>query len=452
VEGFGFAVGADGYRFRPTDEDGVREAFDAARSAGKRIVLRGAGRSYGDASCLSEGAILDLTRMRRILRWDPQTGVIEAEGGTTLEDVWRTTLEDGWWLPVTSGTMAPTLAGALAMNVHGKNHLEAGTLGEHVRALDVIAPDGRKGTLTAEEPAFRAVVSGAGLLGAITRVELRMKRVTSGNVSVLPIACRNWDAHFEAFERYEGTADYRAAWIDGFAQGRAFGRGQFLAAWHAQDDPLSLSSEHQEPSDLALGFLPKSIGWRVLKAVNHPLGIGTLNALKNLAAHGPSNGTPSLQSLVAFTYQLDYVPHWQRAYEPGGLVQHQSLVPRMNAPETYAHMLELCQDAHLPPYLIVMKRHRADPFVLSYGLDGYSLALDFKVTHHNRERLWKLCHRLDELVVEANGRFYLAKDATLRPESYRATMGPALDQFARWRDAFDPDRVLSSDLAERLGL
>ena len=159
-----------------------------------------------------------------------------------------------------------------------------------------------------------------------------------------------------------------------------------------------------------------------------------------------------MQSLIAFTYQLDYVPHWRRAYEPHGFIQHQSLVPRARAPETFARMLELCQDAGMPSFLAVMKRHRADPFLLSYGLNGYSLALDFKVTRGNRERLWELCHRLNDLVVEAGGRFYLAKDATLRPEDYRATMGSALDEFARWRDAFDPERVLSSGLAERLGL
>ena len=452
AEGFGFSVGADGYRFRPTDEDGVREAFDQARKAGKDTVLRGAGMSYGDASILAEGAILDLTRMRRILGWDPKTGIVEAEGGATLGDVWRTTLEDGWWLPVTSGTMAPTLAGALAMNVHGKNHPEAGTLGEHVRALDVVTPNGEKGTLTPEDPAFRAVVSGAGLLGAITRVELQMRRVASGDLRALPVACRNWDEQFEAFERFEGRADFRVTWIDAFARGKAFGRGQFHAAWYGEGDPASLRPEALEPSDTALGFFPKSSAWRLLKAVNHPFGIQTMNGLKMAAARGPSDGKPFDQSLIAFNYQLDYVPHWRRAYEPGGMIQHQSLVPRAQAPETFARMVELCQDEGLTPFLAVMKRHRADPFLLSYGLDGYSLALDFKVTPRSRDRLWALCHRLNDLVVEAHGRFYLAKDATLRPEDYRATMGPALDEFARWRDAFDPDRRLSSELAKRLGL
>lgn len=452
AEGFGLALGADGYRYRPTDEDGVRNAFAAARAAGKRVVLRGAGRSYGDAAFLAEGMILDTTRMRRVLRWDPLEGVIEAEGGVTLGDLWRTTLEDGWWPPVVSGTMFPTLAGALAMNVHGKNNPAAGTLGEHVRALDVIQPDGEKRTLRPNDPAFRAVISGAGLLGAITRVELGLKRVTSGNLRVLPVACRNWDEQFAIFERYEGEADYRVSWVDCFAKGRAFGRGQFHGAWYAHDDAASLSPEAQELPDTILGLVPKAIVWRFLKALNHPFGMQTINGLKQFASERVGDGRPTLQSLVAFSFLLDYVPHWRRAYEPGGFIQYQSFVPRARAPEVFARQVELQQEAGLVSFLGVLKRHRPDPFVLSHGVDGYSLALDFKVTPGNRERLWRLCHRMNDLVVEAGGRFYLAKDATLRPEDYRATMGAKLDEFALWRNEFDPERRLSSGLAERLRL
>ncbi len=50
IEGWGMAVGAAGYLFRPRDADGVAEAFAAARAAGVPVALRGAGCSYGDAS------------------------------------------------------------------------------------------------------------------------------------------------------------------------------------------------------------------------------------------------------------------------------------------------------------------------------------------------------------------------------------------------------------------
>ena len=42
------------------------------------------------------------------------------------------------------------------------------------------------------------------------------------------------------------------------------------------------------------------------------------------------------------------------------------------------------------PYLGVLKRHRPYPFLMTHAVDGYSLALDFKVTKRNRLDNWFL--------------------------------------------------------------
>ncbi len=54
---------------RPVNTDGICAVFDQARQMGRSVGMRGAGRSYGDASLNAEGILLDLTRMRRILAW-----------------------------------------------------------------------------------------------------------------------------------------------------------------------------------------------------------------------------------------------------------------------------------------------------------------------------------------------------------------------------------------------
>jgi FAD/FMN-containing dehydrogenase len=132
------------------------------------------------------------------------------------------------------------------------------------------------------------------------------------------------------------------------------------------------------------------------------------------------------------------------------MIQHQIFVPKAQARQVFRQVLELQQQRGMPSFLAVMKRHRPDQFLMTHGLDGYSLAQDFPVTPGNRAQLWALAAEIEALVVKAGGRFYFAKDATLKPETVLASW-PAenLRTFARLRKQLDPGGVLSTDLYER---
>lgn len=456
LSGFGQVQAGDAYVFAPTTVGEIQEIFDLARAAGRKVVLRGAGRSYGDANFCGEAIALDLSRFRRILGWNAFTGRIEAQAGATIEDVWRYALPEGWWPPVVSGTMYPTLGGALAMNIHGKNAFRSGTLGEHVREIDVVTPGGDLRTLTPKDEDFFVVIGSAGLLGVITRVVVQLKRVRSGDLRVLPISCASWSEQFATMSTLEDEADYLVSWVDCFARGRQAGRGLIHAAWHTEEaDPLpaSLRLDRQDLPDTILGWIPKSMTWRLLKPLNRRHGMRMLNWAKYTASRLLGNGKPHPQSLVAFSFLLDYVPNWRLAYRPGGFVQYQSFVPKEDAPRVFAEQVRMQQEARLESFLGVLKRHRPDQFLLSHGIDGYSLAMDFKVTETNRARLWNLAHRMNELVLEAGGRFYFAKDSTLRPEDVRRYLGEeTLERLRESKLAYDPEHMLTNALAERLRL
>ena len=456
LHGYGMRQHADGYLFRPTSVDEIRAIFDLARETGRKVTLRGAGRSYGDGNIGAESLLVDIGRMRRILSWDPVTGLIDCEAGVTIEGLWRHTIEDGYWPPVVSGTMYPTLAGALAMNIHGKNNFRVGTLGEQVTDMDVLFPTGELRTLTPQDEAFHAVVSGAGLLGVITRVRLRMKRISTGDVNVLATSPRNWDEQFAQFERDEPTADYMVSWVDCFGRGKEAGRGQYHGAWYVKGgDEFSntFRPEHQDLPDTIMGLVPKSVVWRVLKLFCNRTGMHFINWAKDRAGLKLGNYKEHPQSLVGFSFLLDYVPNWRNAYLPSGFIQYQTFVPKEHAKRVFARQIEMQQEARLESYLGVMKRHRPDPFLFSHAVDGYSLALDFKVPQGDWSRLEALCHRMNDLVLEAGGRFYFAKDSTLRPSDVQAYLGEeTLARYWRLKNKLDPDGLLTNDLARRIGL
>ncbi|MCA8948168.1 MAG: FAD-binding oxidoreductase, partial [Planctomycetes bacterium] len=118
-------------------------------------------------------------------------------------------------------------------------------------------------------------------------------------------------------------------------------------------------------------------------------------------------------------------------------------------------LIERCQQQGFVPYLGVLKRHRPDPFLMTHAVDGYSLAMDFAVSRSKRRReaLWRLCRELAEIVLEAGGRFYYAKDAVLLATSFAKVHGE--DTVARFRALkrrWDPDNLLQTDLSRRLGV
>jgi len=458
IEGWGMAVGAAGYRYRPENTEQITEVLDMARRAGVAVVARGAGCRYGDAAILPEGAWLDLSKMSEVLAFDPESGVVDVEPGVTVEQLWRHTLADGWWPPVVTGTMEPSIGGCLAMNVHGKNNWARGTIGDHCLEFDLLTPDGglRKLSREAEPELFHAVIGGFGQLGLVTRARLQLKRIYSGLTEAKAVAAPDLGGLMTRLDDAKDEWEYVVGWIDAFTGGGKLGRGLLHCARHlgADEDPdpeASLNPVNQDLPGTILGVVPKTLMWRMIKPFTNNLGMRAINLAKYLHGSTIADGAVYRQSLAAFSFLLDYVPDWKKIYLPGGLIQHQSFVPVAEAEKVFCRQLEICRRRGMPSYLGVLKRHRPDDFLLSHAVDGFSLALDFPVVEGRRDELWAMIRELAEPVVAAGGRFYPAKDAALPGELYRASFrNGELETFAALKRRVDPHGLLRSALATRL--
>lgn len=457
VKAWGGATEALGYVYRPATIDTLSGVFELASRSGRTVGLRGAGNSYGDATLNSEQIVLDMRRMNRVLEWDPLAGRIRVEPGVTIRQFWEYVLEDGWWPAVVPGTSKPTIGGCAGMNVHGKNAWKAGTIGDHILNFDLMLPNGEIITCSREQNGdlFHAAIGGFGMLGVFTSITLGLKRVYSGLLEVDALASRNLREMMDQFEEYLPNSDYLVGWIDAFASGDSLGRGQIHAAYYLPPgaDPYpeqSLRMENQHLSDTMFGVVPRSIMWRFMRPFMSNLGARFVNFGKYRASR-LTHGSRFRQHHVAFHFLLDYVPNWKRSYGRYGLIQYQSFVPAAAAHETFNDMLSLCRRRGLPNYLTVLKRHKPDDFLISHGLDGYSLAMDFRVTPARRPRLAALAAELDEIVLGAGGRFYFAKDSTLRPESARRFLGEdTVDRFYELKARCDPDGLLRTNMWRRL--
>ncbi|MFI5201297.1 MAG: FAD-binding oxidoreductase, partial [Candidatus Kapaibacterium sp.] len=353
--------------------------------------------------------------------------------------------------------MFPTLGGVLGMNIHGKNNFKAGTIGEHVLAFDFLAASGEELHVERDNDPelFYSIIGSFGMLGCFTSITLKLKKVYSGDLDVKVFVCDNIHKLFALYERQIPESDYLVGWIDAFASGKSLGRAVVHQANYLAEgvDPApaqTLRVDHQNLPDTIAGLVPKSVMWRFLRPFTNHAGMAFVNWAKFWSAK-ISPKKQLRQAHAAFAFLLDYVPDWKKSYGAGGLIQYQSFIPKEHAEDAFRTQIALCQHERLVPLLAVFKRHRPDRFLMTHAVDGFSLALDFKVTLKHRERLWKLTEKLNQIVLDAGGRFYMAKDATLTSEAFRRYLGEeALSKFKALKKRFDPENILESELSKRL--
>ena len=458
LEGWGMRDRAQCRVARVYDVGQIPTVFSEAALRGETVALRGAGCSYGDAALNAGQTVLDCTALNRILAWDPETGVVTAEPGVTIAQLWQRILPDGWWPAVTPGTSAVTLGGAAAMNVHGKNNWRHGSFGDSVLSFDLLLPSGETLTCSrAQHPdLFYGAIGGMGLLGCFTAITLRARRVHSGLVSERQTAHGSLEKLVEALENATAEATDLVTWIDTSARGSRLGRGLLKAGRDLApgEDPhpqRSLTVTGQLGTGGLAQRLPPAWLPRLARPLTTAPGVWLANRAQWTRGRAAGRREAHLSTYTRANFPLDAIPNWRDAYRPGGLIQHQSFVPREEALPAFRQLLSRAQTADIVPSLAVLKKHRPDDFLLSYLGDGYSLALDFPVRRGQELRLLSLLATLNDLLADYGGRCYFAKDSTLTAsQAARMIAQETLARFVVLKQRCDPSGLLATDLYRRV--
>ncbi len=406
------------------------------------VLSRGLGRSYGDSSLPPPGRleVASTVLADRILGFDETTGALRAEAGLSLRDMIRVFLRRNWFPPVSPGTEYVTLGGMVAADVHGKNHHVEGTFGAHVLELLLRVADGRivRCSPVAEPDLFWATVGGMGLTGHILEVSFRMKRIPSPWIFEERERFGNIDSLIEGLKRSAKEWPFTVGWIDGTARGLALGRGvlirgRWALAGEAPSNPPRPLSRFTVPFDFPNWFLNK---W-------------TIRAFNGLIYNWHAWNRARAIHPESFWYPLDWILQWNRIYGPRGFTQYQCVLPDSAGPLTARRFLEVLIGAGgADSFLCVIKDCGPEgQGMLSFPRPGISVALDLAV-HPGTQRI---VDRLNEAVIAAGGRIYLAKDSFTRAEHFRA-MEPRLEKWSQVRRRWDPElRIRSAQSVRVLG-
>lgn len=396
------------------------------------LIPYGHGRSYGD-SALGKN-LLYCKPYNYFLGFDVELGILHSQCGVLLSEILEIIVPKGWFLKVTPGTKLITLGGAIASDVHGKNHHIQGCFSECVEEIRIMLPDGDIQTCRKGDELFRATCGGMGLTGVILEAKISLKQIRSKNINQTTLKTNNLRETFDAFEQY-AHVPYCVAWIDCLAHGDALGKCLMMMGDFACDGDL----EYHKKRKLSIAFNFPSFALNSL----------SVKVFNWLYYHKAPNGTSHQKvDFETFFYPLDGIHHWNRIYGKNGFTQYQFILPKAVSYEGLHEILSTIAKSGKGSFLAVLKLYgQANENYLSFPMEGYSLALDFKI----EKGLFSLLETLDEIVVRYHGRIYLTKDVRVSKETFEKGY-PMIEKFRAFRKRIAANTVFQSLQSTRVGI
>jgi decaprenylphospho-beta-D-ribofuranose 2-oxidase len=411
-----------------------RRDLRAAVERGGPFIARGAGLSYCAAS-MGDGVLsIDMSRLDRVLGFDPDDGTIRVEPGLTVGALTELLEARGRWLPPLPGYPTISVGGCVAFDVHGKSQLHSGTFGDWVLSLELLHPT--HGELVCSRSQHREVfeltVGGMGLTGLITSVTLKTAPLPGAALEIEALAVANLYEAPSVMKSAAASVDCLYSWHDLSRAGAELGPGlvfleRFVAARpKRRRGPL----------------------WPV--TARAPIGLWSRPfAALALGGYRASQRTERRQVLPVrqALFPIEGLEMYYFAFGGRGFREYQLIVPHARWTAFLDAFRALLPGLRFPITLASLKLFDGVARNLSFGGTGVCLALDVPACPQSHA----FFTALDELAERHEASVNLSKDSRIeRQACQRLFSGYA--RFASELSAFDPGRLCQSRLRERIGV
>ena len=396
------------------------------------LIPYGNGRSYGD-SALNE-SIINVKPYNYFLNFDETEGILHVQSGVLLSEIINVFVPRGWFLKVIPGTKLITIGGAIASDIHGKNHHVGGCFSECLEMFNLMLPDGEIVACSKTEniELFRATCGGMGLTGVILDAKISLKKINSKYIDQTTIKTKNLKETFEAFEKYKDKP-YSVAWIDCLAKKKNIGKCLLMVGDFSNDGDLSyglkkkINIPFNFPSFALNTLSVKSFNWFFYTKVRKII-------------------SKQKVDIDSFFFPLDAIGNWNRIYGKNGFTQYQFILPKETSFIGLEEILTSISNSGKGSFLAVLKLYgSANENYLSFPMEGYSLALDFKI----EKGLFELLDQLDEIVVKYKGRIYLTKDVRVSKAIFEQGY-PSISKFRSLREKYKMNTKFNSLQSKRV--
>ena len=401
-------------------------------------IPRGAGLSYAPASFGKDRLIRDMCSFDRILEFDESSKIVVVEAGISLKKLLTWSFSKQLFLPVLPGQPEITVGGCVAANVHGKNPYKDGTFMEHVEWIELSHPTlGTKIiSRSNEKKIFNATCGGLGLTGIITKVALKLQKLSSEIVILSPKKTESLKNTLEIMKQHTSD-DLLYSWNMGSTLFN-FGKG-IVTSGIFSDDSSSKTPQIKErkgmnSNDRLLPFsLWNTLSSPIINSINRKIQSG-----KNIVKKDVYSALFPFVGTARMFYGL---------YGSNGFNEYQVLIKKKYSVEFIDDLTKLIKSEKPSLTILVMKLFNGKQKLLHFSDEGLSIILNLK---HCNSTL-KFLKKLDDIVISYKALPYIVKDSRLTKEVVEQCY-PEYHVFKEILNEIDPKRIFKSELSERMNL
>ncbi|HTQ22919.1 D-arabinono-1,4-lactone oxidase [Mycobacterium sp.] len=156
---------------RPGSEDELVAVVRSAARRGERVRAVGTGHSFTDCAC-TDGVMIDMTGLQRVVDADTATGLVTIEGGAKLHTLGPQLAARGLGLENQGDIDAQSITGATATATHGTG-ARFPNLSARIVSLRLVTASGEVLTLSQGSDDYLAARVSLGALGVISQVTVQ---------------------------------------------------------------------------------------------------------------------------------------------------------------------------------------------------------------------------------------------------------------------------------------
>jgi FAD/FMN-containing dehydrogenase len=430
---------------RPRTRDELAAIVRSASRNGVPISISGCRHSMGGQQFATDSICIDTRELDRVILFDRERGLLEAEAGIQWPKLIRTYLdaqadETKQWGIAQKQTGADTftLGGSLSSNVHGRG-LRMKPLISNIESFTMIAADGKSIRCSREDDSelFRLAIGGYGLFGLIETVTLRLVPRQKLRRAVEIVRAKDLPKRFEQriaqkflYGDFQFSVDEKST---DFLQRGVFSCYEPIS----EDEPIVAKKELRDDDWLDLLRLAYTDRQKAFNRYSEYY----------LSTNGQTYWSDTNQ-LSAYLPNYSQKIHGQIGGEESSLIITEIYVPRPDLPEFLAQAADLLRsNGTTVIYGTVRLIEKDDESFLAWAKHSYACIIFNLLTLHTPrgiEASARSFRGLIDLAIARGGSYYLTYHKFARPEQV-TTCYPQFKEFLNLKRKYDPSERFQSD-------